>query len=115
MNCFTRQERLVILFLVIIFVLGSVSQYAFKKYPFLADIVNVMGSEKLYAKVDVNKASLEEFIEVPYIGEYTARNIVFYRRANGPFVSIEQLKNVKGIRDKNFNIFKRYLEIKLDE
>ena len=54
---------------------------------------------------------LEELIDIPYIGEYTASNIIRYREMNGPFTEIAQLKNVKGIRDKNYKRFYRHLKI----
>ena len=61
-------------------------------------------------KVDVNVASFEELVSLPYIGEYTADNIIKYRQENGPFLMLNQLKQVKGIRDKNYQKFFPYLK-----
>ena len=102
---------MLVLFIAVVFS-GAALQLAFKKYPFLTDIVNVIDSDKIYPKVDINKATAQELVVVPYIGEYTANNIVEYRRKNGPFKSLEQIKNVKGIRDKNYLHFSKYLFIK---
>lgn len=96
---------------VLIILSGSTLQYAFKKYPALKDIVNLIDSDRIYAKTDINTGSVEDLIDIPYIGEYTAANIVRYRQQHGPFTSIEQIKNVKGIRDKNYEKFWRYLRI----
>lgn len=111
MIIFTKQERLVLLFLGLVFLAGSSINYAFKKYPALKDRVNFIAHDKVFSKVDINTASLEELVEVPYIGNYTAANIIQYRRQYGPFQSIEQIKNVKGIKDKNYQKFRSYLKV----
>ncbi|MDP8212901.1 MAG: helix-hairpin-helix domain-containing protein [Candidatus Zapsychrus exili] len=109
---FTKQERVVLVLLVTIALCGSIFNYVFKRYPELKDIVNFADSSDIYPKVDINTASVEDFVVIPYIGEYTAKNIVEYRRRYGIFNSIEQLKQVRGIREKNYNIFSKYLRIK---
>ena len=112
MLALTKQERSVVSLFVLTVFLGSALQLAFKRYPLLRDAVNLIDSDKLYAKVDVNTASAEELVAVPYIGEYTARRIIEYRQAHGPFTELEQLKNVKGIREKNYERFRPYLIIR---
>jgi len=111
MFSFTKQERTVLFLFALIIFFGSTLQYAFKKYPALKDIVNLIDSDRIYSKTDINTGSVGELVDVPYIGEYTAANIVRYRQQHGPFTSIEQIKNVKGIREKNYKKFYRYLKI----
>jgi competence protein ComEA len=50
--------------------------------------------------VDVNRASQEELTSLKGIGPVLARNIVEYRQKNGPFRSVEDLLQVKGIGAK---------------
>lgn len=109
---FTQQERTVLSLLVLTALSGSILQHAFKKFPALADIVNLIDSDRIYSKVDLNTASAEELVEVPYIGEYTASNIIRYRQEHGLFTAIEQVKNVKGIREKNYEKFRGYLSVR---
>jgi len=111
MFSFTKQERLVLYLFVLIVLFGSSLQVAFKKYPSLGDIVNLIDSDRIYYKVDINTASFEELVNIPYIGEYTANNIIKYRQEQGSFANIEQVKNVKGIRDKNYQRFYKYLKV----
>ena len=108
---FTKQERVALIWLTTVFLLGSVLNYVFRKYPEIIDIVNLIDSEKVYPKVDINTASAEELEQLPYIGEYTAQNIINYREDHGSFMTIEDIKAVKGVRDKNYNIFSKYLQV----
>ena len=51
-------------------------------------------------KIDINKASVEELVQLPRIGQKMAERIVEYRQEHGPFKTVEDLKAVKGIGDK---------------
>ena len=107
----TKDEQRVLWVLAIVIFVGAVVEYSFKKYPQLRDVVNLIDTSRLYPKMDINTASLEELVSLPYIGNYTAAEIIKYREVHGPFTSLDQLKNVKGIRDKNFERFKDFLEL----
>lgn len=109
---FTKQEKQILLSLGLILLIGTSLHYAFKKYPNLHDIVNLIDSDKVHQKIDLNSATKEELIAIPYIGEYTADKIIEYRRENGKFTHIEQLKSIKGIREKNFKRFKKHIIVK---
>ncbi|HDI59009.1 MAG TPA: helix-hairpin-helix domain-containing protein [Desulfobacteraceae bacterium] len=64
--------------------------------------VGSMGFAAESAKIDLNKATVEELITLDRIGEVVAQRIVDYREQNGPFAAIEDLKKVKGVGDKIF-------------
>ncbi len=51
-------------------------------------------------KVNINTASVEEFVTLKGIGPAKAKTIVEYRKENGPFKTIEQLAEVRGIGPK---------------
>ncbi|MBM3700160.1 MAG: hypothetical protein FJW68_04495 [Actinobacteria bacterium] len=61
--------------------------------------------------VNINTATLKELVTLPGIGEKTAEAIIEYRNNFGPFKSIEELKNVKGIGDKKFEAVKDKISI----
>lgn len=56
--------------------------------------------------LDINKASAQELMELPGIGEAKAGQIIAYREAHGPFENIEALKEVPGIKDGVFDPLK---------
>jgi competence protein ComEA len=51
--------------------------------------------------VDINTADAKTIATaLKGVGEKTAEAIVAYRSANGPFKSVDELRNVKGIGDR---------------
>ncbi|MBR2263199.1 MAG: helix-hairpin-helix domain-containing protein [Firmicutes bacterium] len=52
--------------------------------------------------VNINTAGVEELTDLSGIGNVYAERILKYRAENGPFASIEDIMNVKGIGEKTF-------------
>ena len=98
----TKQERLVLLIFILIIVVGMILQYSFKKFPRLAQRITLIDSETVYPKIDLNQAGVEELDTLPFIGKVTAQRIVDYRRDHGKFLSLEELKIIRGISEDKF-------------
>jgi competence protein ComEA len=56
--------------------------------------------------VNINTADISELVTLSGIGESRARAIIDYREKNGAFGSIEEIKNVDGIKDGLFSKIK---------
>lgn len=63
------------------------------------------------AKININTATVAELTTLKGIGDAYAQRIVEYREANGPFTSIEQIKEVKGIGEKTFESIKDQITV----
>lgn len=61
-------------------------------------------------KVNLNTATLEELLTIPTIGESKAKLIIEYRN-NTPFISIEDIMNIKGIGNGIFEKIKAYITV----
>jgi competence protein ComEA len=59
--------------------------------------------------IPVNQATAEDFDRLPGIGLGLAQRIIDYRKDNGPFSNLEDLMQVKGIKEKTFERVKPYL------
>ncbi|MBO8164151.1 MAG: ComEA family DNA-binding protein [Brevibacillus sp.] len=57
-------------------------------------------------RVNLNRATLQQLMTLPGIGETRAQAIIAYREQHGPFTSPEQLKKVTGIGDKTYQELK---------
>jgi competence protein ComEA len=63
------------------------------------------------AIVNINTATSVELDALQGVGPATAQKIIDYRTANGPFKTIEELKNVSGIGDAKFAALKPYVTV----
>ena len=106
----TKQERLVLFCLAVIILCGTTIHYLFKKYPSIKKVLSLIENEALYKKIDINKASVEEFEALPFVGEVTAQRIIAYRQARGRFQTIDELKEVQGIGEVSFQRMSPYLK-----
>ena len=62
-------------------------------------------------KVNINTATKAELMSLPGIGETKAMAILAYRQEHGEFSSLEELKQVEGIKEAVFTKIKAYIEI----
>lgn len=58
---------------------------------------NGVGATATSGIVDLNSASLSDLDSLPGVGPSTAQAIIDYRVANGPYASVDDLLNVRGI------------------
>lgn len=55
-------------------------------------------------KLNLNTATADQMSDaLPGVGDKTAAEIVAYRKQHGPFRSVAEIKNIKGIGEKKFS------------
>jgi competence protein ComEA len=64
-----------------------------------------------FAATNINTATMDELVALPGIGPAKAQAILDHRKAHGPFKSVEELKDVKGIGAKRFERLKPELAV----
>ncbi|MEN6375997.1 MAG: helix-hairpin-helix domain-containing protein [Smithella sp.] len=61
--------------------------------------------------IDLNLATKDDLLIIPGIGEKTAEKILALRNKKGHFKNIEELMEIKGIKEKKLAKFKKYLSL----
>ena len=63
-------------------------------------------------RLDVNRATVQEFDQLPGIGPALAQRIIDYRRSHGPFTGMEDLSLVKGIGPKKLERLRGFVTVR---
>lgn len=66
-------------------------------------------NEVIEGKININTANLSALCTLKGIGESKALDIISYRNEHGKFKSIDEIKNVSGIKDATFEKIKDYI------
>jgi len=107
----TKEERLVLILVSVSIVAGLVIHYLFKASPGVEKVFNAANNYHQYLRRDVNKATYEELLAVPYLGPQLAKRIVDYRQEHGPIKSLSDLKTLKGVGTFKFKTIEKYLMV----
>ncbi len=104
----SRQERLVIIFLILCVVIGT--GVSFYKNTHLAQIQVVPSaitkSGYIKGKTNINTAGPQELASLPGIGPSLAKKIVNFRQENGLFILPEDITKVSGIGKSKYESIK---------
>lgn len=73
------------------------------------ELEDYVGIDKTYTKININKATLGELIQLPHIGPSLAKKIVEYREENGKFKSMKSITKVSGIGDSIYKDIKPHI------
>ncbi|MFH1201708.1 MAG: helix-hairpin-helix domain-containing protein [Candidatus Omnitrophota bacterium] len=106
------QEKKVLLFISLAFLIGLGLGYYKKHRGPPLQIRNF--NPEIYRqpqKVNLNTANPENLVKIPGIGPELASRIIEYRQTQGLFSSIEELRNVKGIGAKKFEMMKEFITL----
>jgi len=70
----------------------------------------IISAEKV-RQVNLNSATQTELESLPSIGPVLAKRIIEYRNQKGGFKTVEEIKQVKGIKNKIFEKIKNYITV----
>lgn len=73
--------------------------------------VVVINTIKKIDKISINAASAEALTTLSGVGPSTAQKIIDYRNTQGPYKQIEDIKKVKGIKEKLFAKIKDFIKL----
>ncbi len=65
----------------------------------------------LAGQINLNTATQKELQSLPYVGPKIAARIIEYREKHGPFKSIDELLEIKGIGQKKLERIKPYVSV----
>ena len=63
-------------------------------------------------RIDLNLATAAELMTLSGIGQTKADSIIRYREKNGSFSSVEEIKQVEGIKEGVYNRIKDHIKVK---
>jgi competence protein ComEA len=77
-----------------------------------ASTVNLaIASPETHARLDINRATAEDLMRLPGIGEVRANAIVAFRNQNGPFTAVAELMFVDGISEGVFEEIRPFITV----
>ena len=104
----TRQERMVILFMFCVVLTGLGIDFLTKHFS----RIRIIGyTSQGVGKINLNQAARENLMEVRGIGDKLAQRIIDYRRENGNFKDVAELKNINGIGKSKYEAIKDYFTV----
>ena len=103
---FTREERVVVLFLAVSLLVGSAVVRVGRVFPSAIPDFGGVSDQRGRASavdalpmwpVDINTAGLDDLVRLPGVGPVRAAEIVRWRELNGGYATLEELLEIKGI------------------
>ncbi len=67
--------------------------------------------KKIFKKIEINSADIDELMSLPMIGKYRAEKIIKYRESLGGFVDLSQLKEIYGFENSGIDKNDSLIEI----
>ncbi|MBF0569782.1 MAG: helix-hairpin-helix domain-containing protein [Candidatus Omnitrophica bacterium] len=93
----TQQERQVFLFVGLVIVAGLGLDLSLKGHGDRVRVLHILDDPSFFPRVNVNTASFEDLVALPRMNPTTAHAIIDYRKANGPFKTLEDVRIAAGI------------------
>lgn len=99
----TKDEKQAVLFLSILLIFGCAVDFLRKSN---SQVERIVTSEEIFIKLDINTVSLDDFLQSGCVTRALAEKILQFRSSRGKIKDIEELKEIKGIKDARLNKIK---------
>ncbi|MDD4955781.1 MAG: helix-hairpin-helix domain-containing protein [Candidatus Omnitrophica bacterium] len=109
MLALTPTERKVFVFIGILIFCGAILRFFSVKINNANAVTSNISQASKAILISLNTADAPELEKIPGVGPAIANRIIEYRAAYGRFLSLDDLKKVKGIGDKKFNLMKDHI------
>ncbi len=73
--------------------------------------LNASARINFFLPIDINRATIEDFMLIPGVGEKTAQSIVWFREKNEGITNLQDLIKIRGIGEKKLNRILPYVSI----
>ena len=73
--------------------------------------LNARDRINFFLPIDINRATIEDFMLIPGVGEKTAQSIVWFREKNKGITDLQDLIKIRGVGEKKFNMILPYVSI----
>ena len=93
----TPQEKIFLICLCLVIATGSVVRLVGKSYRDFLSVIELSDVRPFIRRVNINLASADELMRVPYIGEKSAQKIIQFRKERGRFQRLSELYTIKEI------------------
>ena len=82
---------------------ASIGKEDFQIYDLIEELIN--------HPIDINSATTEELLQIPYLNFLTANAIIRYRDLHGKFTSVNELKNINELNDELIDKITPFIKI----
>ncbi len=106
-----RNEHQFAIAIIILCCLVGMCSYFWYRSVLTQGTIDIDRAQPLQAdfRVDINSADWSEIVVLPGVGEKLARAIVECRQTHGPFDTLEEIQQVRGIGEKKLQKLKPFL------
>jgi competence ComEA-like helix-hairpin-helix protein len=106
----TKEEKIVLVFILASLLIGSAVGY-YKKRPESLLLAEPTIAGQPAKPININTADINGLIKIKGVGVKTAEKIVEYRQVNGPFFSKEDIMKIKGMGPSKFETLKDRISV----
>ncbi len=112
MDLLTKDEKHLLFCFIAVVLTGMGLRIILATFPSTKRHISFIERSVLIPKTDLNRATYAELVALPKIGPQDAEALLSYRKAQGRFSSVAELKDVPGLSVKAWKEGSFFLEVR---